>query len=145
MLREKSFQCNGPLRTIFRDICSVQRVASFWKQFKSVTCLQIRVRNIRCESALQVGVASWPVLHGLKSQRSRSDLEKRAVSLGSRTEFDLSAECKKELKKYRPTPLLFTFRLEKAKMSRRMLPKCCGNVGCVSDSNPRRALGWRHR
>ena len=56
MLREKSFQCNGPLRTIFRDICSVQRVASFWKQFKSVTCLQIRVRNIRCESAFKLAL-----------------------------------------------------------------------------------------
>ena len=38
-----------------------KRVASFWKRFKSVTCLQISARNMRCESALQVGVASWPV------------------------------------------------------------------------------------
>ena len=38
----------------FAIFAVLQRVASFWKQFKSVTCLQIRVRNMRCESALQV-------------------------------------------------------------------------------------------
>ena len=32
----------------------LQRVGRFWKRFKSVTCLQIRSKNMRCESALQV-------------------------------------------------------------------------------------------
>ena len=45
----------------FAIFAVLQRVASFWKRFKSVTCLQIRARNMRCESALQVGVANWPV------------------------------------------------------------------------------------
>ena len=38
----------------FAIFAVLQRVASFWKRFKGVTCLQIRVRNMRCESALQV-------------------------------------------------------------------------------------------
>ena len=45
----------------FAIFAVLQRVGSFWKRFKSVTCLQIRAKNMRCESALQVGVASWPV------------------------------------------------------------------------------------
>ena len=32
----------------------LQRVGSFWKRFKSVSCLQVRAKNLRCESALQV-------------------------------------------------------------------------------------------
>ena len=32
----------------------LQRVGSFLKRFKSVTCLQIRAKNMRCELALQV-------------------------------------------------------------------------------------------
>ena len=38
----------------FAIFAVLQRVGSFWKRFKSVTCLQIRVRNMRCELALQV-------------------------------------------------------------------------------------------
>ena len=43
----------------------LQRVVSFSKRFKSESCLQIRAKNICYESALQVGVASWPVWHHL--------------------------------------------------------------------------------
>ena len=39
----------------------LQRVGNFFKRLKSVTCLQIRAKNMRCETPLQVGVASWPV------------------------------------------------------------------------------------
>ena len=38
----------------FAIFAVLQRLESFWKRFKSVTCLQIRAKNMRCESALQV-------------------------------------------------------------------------------------------
>ena len=38
----------------FAIFAVLQRVGSFWKRFKSVTCLQIRAKNLRCESALRV-------------------------------------------------------------------------------------------
>ena len=38
----------------FAIFAVLQRVARFWKRFKSVTCLQIRAKYMRCESALQV-------------------------------------------------------------------------------------------
>ena len=38
----------------FAIFAVLQRVASFWKRFKSVSCLQIRAKNMRFESALQV-------------------------------------------------------------------------------------------
>ena len=39
---------------LFAIFAVLQRVLNFWKRFKSVTCLQIRAKNMRCESALQV-------------------------------------------------------------------------------------------
>ena len=55
MLREKSFQCNTPLRTILCDICSA---ATRWKFLKAIQKCIMSANS--CEKhALRIGVASW--------------------------------------------------------------------------------------
>ena len=51
------FSVTAGCERFFAIFAVLQRVASFWKRFKSVTCLQIRARNMRCESALHKKLA----------------------------------------------------------------------------------------
>ena len=55
MLREKSFKCNTPLRTIFCDICSA---ATRCKVLKAIQKCGVSA-NLCEKHALRIGVASW--------------------------------------------------------------------------------------
>ena len=56
----------------------LQRVGSFWKRFKSVTNSQIRAKNMRCESALQVDqcniTLSLSLVENTSPEESREEL-----------------------------------------------------------------------
>ena len=64
----------------FAIFAVLQRVGSFWKRFKSVTCLQIRAKNMRCESALQVDQCNFT----LRRENAACDANPSAYVMSSK-------------------------------------------------------------